>query len=171
MQKLARTSLRIQQQESALKRAQKHIAKKKSKTLARETVEYNRERAGLVKAHKKARREDWQLGPLAPRRDVGEGAEGYGAVGRRMVRGVEMGGEKKGGKEGMMGGRGMMEGGKVDWGIRAGDRVCVTGRGERDEGRIGEVVEVREGMGRVVVRGVNLVWCLTFLIIEEALLT
>ena len=39
--------------------------------------------------------------------------------------------------------------------IRKGDKVCVlTGR---DKGRSGEVVEVRVGEGRAIVRGINMV--------------
>ncbi len=71
---------------------------------------------------------------------MGEGAETYGTVGKKLVEGV-----KKRRPD------------KKDWGIRTGDRVVVTGTWEREKGRIGEVAEVKSEKGEVVVKGLNLV--------------
>ena len=120
------------------------INKKRADKTARQReridlVQLDRDKRSLIRSSRLMRREDRDLGPLAPRRDVGAGAETYGTVGERIVKGVKTVGKGK------------------DYGIREGDRVVVVGAGERDRGRIGEVEEVRNGMGEVVVRGINMV--------------
>jgi len=140
MQKLARTARAISAHRHADQQAKKFAAKKARRKIIAENSEQTRERNSLIRAARVARREDWELGPLAPRRDVGEGAETYGTVGKKLVEGVKQRGVEK-----------------KDWGIRQGDRVVVTGKWERERGRIGEVGEVRSEKGEVVVKGLNLV--------------
>ncbi|KAG6986428.1 GTP-binding protein rhoA [Physcia stellaris] len=59
----------------------------------------------IIKEHKAARREDWLLGPLAPRRDAGAGAATFGTVPQQLLNVPEALERKK-------------------WGIRKGDRVA-----------------------------------------------
>ncbi|KAL9608061.1 MAG: hypothetical protein Q9167_007085 [Letrouitia subvulpina] len=88
----------------------------------------------------KARHEDWELGPLAPRRDIGTKKDTYGAVPFRVIERVDK-----------------PEGSWKDWGIREGDRVVVVGKKERDRGRIGTVREVSQKSETVTVEGINMV--------------
>lgn len=88
----------------------------------------------------KARHEDWALGPVAPRRDVGTQKDTYGAVPFRVIETVDK-----------------PEGTWKDWGIRQGDRVVVVGKKERDRGRIGTVREVSQKSETVTVEGINTV--------------
>ncbi|KAL9067344.1 MAG: hypothetical protein Q9161_006952 [Pseudevernia consocians] len=109
-----------------------------------------------VRAARVARREDWILGPLAPRRDD-PGFGEYGTVEARELKGPGVRGGKGKGKKGM----------RMRWEeslIYEGDRVVVVavgggGQGPegRDVGRIGTVVEVRRELREVVVEDLNMV--------------
>ena len=112
------------------------------------------------------RREDWILGPLAPRRDIGDGQ--YGTVTEQELKGVTKGlatgiltkrahgGVTAAGKQGK-------KGVGMSWAqslICEGDRVGIvsgTGPESRDKGEIGWVTEVRKGTREVVVDGLNMV--------------
>lgn len=93
-----------------------------------------------IHAARIARREDWIMGPLAPRRDVGDMKDTYGTVSIRQLRGVEK-----------------PEGKRKDWCIREGDRVAITGAKQRDRGKIGTVKTVNEKSEECAVQGCNLV--------------
>lgn len=80
------------------------------------------------------------LGPLAPRRDVGESAATYGAIKPQRLRGVLK--AKKDIKK---------------WGIVPGDRVVVIQRGHNEIGKIGTVGEVREGAEECTITDINMV--------------
>ena len=102
-----------------------------------------------IRAQRTARREDWTLGPLAPRRDAGEGKETYGTVGLRELQGAE-------GQKGKRKGEAKKDG-ELIW---VGDRVVVVGeKGPegRERGRIGTVTEVKREQGECVVEEMNLV--------------
>lgn len=86
-----------------------------------------------------ARREDRELGPLAPRRDVGDLKETYGAMDVRRSRSVEKREEDR--TDAQL--------------IVVGDRVVVI-QG-RDKGRIGQVTSVDRKRHEAVVKGVNMV--------------
>lgn len=127
------------------------------------------ERASLLRtrlhAERKARREDWVLGPLAPNRAAGD--EEWGCVNARETEGIKawkgkklrsMGYENRNvykvglGKDEVVG-----EGGNV---VYVGDRVVVVGgRGslERERGKVGRVTEVRKNHGEVIVEDLNMV--------------
>lgn len=139
------------------------------------------ERASILRARiweaRVARREDWILGPLAPRRDTG--TDNYGTMAARELRGVKGGlgvgiltqrasggvtaAGKRGGKKG--------EGVGMSWKeslIYEGDRVAVlSGEGpeSRELGRIGKVRNVRRAEREVLIDDFNLVspirlsWC------------
>ena len=89
---------------------------------------------------RRARREDFLLGPLAPRRDVGDKKDIYGTVGPQRLRGVEK-----------------PEGQYKDWGIVQGDRVVIVQDGHRERGKIGTVREVRKAAEECTIQGLNMV--------------
>ena len=91
-----------------------------------------------IRAARIAQREDWLLGPLAPRRDVGSLKDTYGTVSIRRLRGVYIGR-------------------KHDYCIVEGDRVAVVEQAFRDYGKIGTVRDVREEAMECTVEGLNLV--------------
>lgn len=91
-----------------------------------------------TRAARLTRREDWLLGPLAPKRDVGTTKDTYGALDARRLRGVEK--PKNQGK---------------DWGIVEGDRVVIVLDGHRERGKIGKVREVRKDAEECFVTGLN----------------
>lgn len=84
------------------------------------------------------------MGPLAPRRDVGNSKETYGTVSPKQLGGVVK--EKSQRK---------------DWCIREGDRVVIVASKHRDRGKIGKVKSVREDAEECTVEGLNMV-CLVF---------
>ncbi|KAI9845376.1 MAG: hypothetical protein M1838_001776 [Thelocarpon superellum] len=86
-----------------------------------------------------ARREDRELGPLAPRRDVGELKETYGSMSQRRVRGIEKPREER----------------TRFWNIVVGDRVVLVDG--RDKGKIGEVSAIYGKSEEVMVKGLNMV--------------
>lgn len=91
-----------------------------------------------IRAERLARREDWFMGPLAPRRDVGENKDLYGTVSTRRLQGGDVAEEKK-----------------KDWCLEVNDRVVVIVQGHRDRGKIGQVREIREKAQEAVVTGLN----------------
>ena len=92
-----------------------------------------------IKEERKARREDWLCGPLAPRRDVGEKAGLFGVAGEEIVRAPELPRRLRPKTEAM--------------GIVPGDRVVIVRGAGR--GKIGEVIEVKQDTGTVSVKGVR----------------
>ncbi|KAI9696960.1 MAG: hypothetical protein M1836_004921 [Candelina mexicana] len=92
-----------------------------------------------LKKARQARREDWELGSLAPRRDVGADTETYGALDSRRLRGPE-----KSEKERIK-----------FWNIVVGDRVVII-KGQ-DKGKIGRIAEVNKKSEEVIVEGLNMV--------------
>lgn len=84
------------------------------------------------------RREDWETGALAPRRDVGEHKTTYGAVAMYDFQLPEKDPHKR-----------------PKWmGVSRGDRVVVM-KG-REKGKIGIVTDVNQERGSVTVKGVNM---------------
>ena len=85
-----------------------------------------------------ARREDWELGPLAPARNVGDAKETYGAMEMERVRPVDIAEEKR----------------VKFWNIVENDRVVVIEG--RDKGKIGIVKSLEKKSNMVVVGGLNM---------------
>ena len=139
MQKvLRRTALA---KEQAKRKAAARAGQNKSdeyKLRQQEKISIHRAIKTDIVAARTARREDWFLGPLAPRRDVGNAKELYGTINARRLRGPEK-----------------AEGEWKDWCIVAGDRVVVVEAGHRDRGRIGVVREVRHRAEECIVDKVN----------------
>lgn len=115
-----------------------------------------------------ARREDWFLGPLAPRRDTGDSTYGSmmsdelrgvrGGLGRGVLTRRGLGGVNASGKRGKKG-----EGVGRSWKeslIYVGDRVAIVsgiGPEGRDKGKIGTVEMVWRTEREVLITNLNLV--------------
>ncbi|KAL8939000.1 MAG: hypothetical protein Q9216_003599 [Gyalolechia sp. 2 TL-2023] len=141
MQKLLKRTAQVEKQAARRNRiARSKNASDTRKLLLLQQKLHNKARRELYVSAREAQREDWLLGPLAPRRDVGDKAETYGTVPLRMVESVEK-----------------MDGKWKKWGIREGDRVCVVGAKERDKGKIGVVREVKEKAESCKVQGINMI--------------
>lgn len=97
-----------------------------------------KETSNLIKAARIARREDWLLGPLAPRRDLGSSKDTYGTVSPRVAEGASKSGQGH------------------DYCIAVGDRVVIVGE-FLEKGRIGTVEEVKAKAETCLVKGFNLV--------------
>jgi large subunit ribosomal protein L24 len=96
---------------------------------------------------RKNRREDYELGPLAPRRDVGSQKETYGTVSQWAMTGPKLTWEQR--KE-------MYPDTALRYlNIRVDDRVVLL-QG-RDKGKIGKVLQIDRMKMEVVVEGLNLV--------------
>lgn len=105
-----------------------------------------KERHTLMKTAHLQRKEDWELGPLAPRRDVGNAKDTYGTVPSTQVD-LRPSSEER--EKGIA-----LFGGKY-CSIRSGDRVVVLAG--RDKGKIGKVLDVMPEEGGVKIQGVNMV--------------
>ncbi|MCJ1233965.1 hypothetical protein MMC14_001923 [Varicellaria rhodocarpa] len=137
---IRRTALAERQ---AARRAADKAGKRRSderKIRNNEQVQLNSAIRNDLRAARTARREDWLLGPLAPRRDVGEKKDSYGAIGTRRLQSVDK-----------------ADGDWKDWCIVAGDRVVIVEDGHRDRGKIAAVREIREKAEECVIIGLNLV--------------
>ncbi|KAL9590793.1 MAG: hypothetical protein Q9203_000431 [Teloschistes exilis] len=141
MQKLLKRSAQVHRQVARRQRvAREKNASDTRKLLIQQQSAVIKARREVQVSARRAYKEDWVLGPLAPRRDVGDKAETYGTVPLRSTQTVDK-----------------MDGEWKKWGIRAGDRVCVVGERERDRGKIGVVREIMEKAETCRVVGVNLV--------------
>ncbi|MCJ1245996.1 hypothetical protein MMC30_003200 [Trapelia coarctata] len=139
MQKLLKRTALVKRQ--AARKAADRAGKFESdsrKLRVNEQSQINVSIRGDRRAAQRARHEDWLLGPLAPKRDVGEARDSYGTLSPRRLRGVE---KPKAQAKG--------------WGIVAGDRVVVVQEGHRDRGKIGKVKEVRRDAEECFVQGLN----------------
>lgn len=141
MQKLLKRSAQVHRQVARRQRvAREKNASDTRKLLIQQQSAVIKARREIQVSARRAYKEDWVLGPLAPRRDVGDKAETYGTVPLRSTQTVDK-----------------MEGEWKKWGIRAGDRVCVVGERERDRGKIGVVREIMEKAETCRVVGINMV--------------
>lgn len=135
----------IQRTEAAIRQASRRRARTKDHTAKSESWERNsntqRQRKHhneLIRQARRNRKEDWEAGLLAPRRDVGDKAITYGAVDIYNMQAPDKDPEDR-----------------PKWfHIREADRVVVI-RG-RDKGKIGSVTSVDKEKVAVCVRGMNL---------------
>jgi large subunit ribosomal protein L24 len=147
MQKVIRRTILAEKQavRKLQRRRDKHAADR-AKT-AREQVRFSRlEETKDIKIARKVRREDWDLGPLAPRRDVGDVKDTYGTIHTSRLRGEELDMKKR------------LEvnpsGGRYPT-IVKGDRVVLLEG--HDKGRIGKISEIDFKRQECTVEGLNMV--------------
>ena len=139
MQKVIRATQRAKTQ-SRRKNALKQ-ARKDSELRTSVRTQLNRsakERHSLIQTARIARREDWLLGPLAPRRDLGSAKNTYGAIKPSVAQAVKKYEKIR------------------DYCIAKGDRVVVVGE-YAEKGIIGTVKTVTEKAESCTVEGVNTV--------------
>jgi large subunit ribosomal protein L24 len=139
----------------AERQAARRLARRKDKNLRdwrksnREQVNYvRRDEIGQLKQARLNRREDYELGPLAPRRDVGNWSETYGTINSQRARGQDLPKEKLEEKLKFWGGKKFLN-------LRQGDRVVLLEG--RDKGKIGTVKDVNTRSAEVAVEGLNMV--------------
>lgn len=81
MQKVIQRTKAAQRQASRrLKKGKEHIERGQAFNRREEAQRLRRYNNSLIVDARKARNEDWALGPLAPRRDVGDQADSYGTI-------------------------------------------------------------------------------------------
>ncbi|KAI9882070.1 MAG: hypothetical protein M1823_006191 [Watsoniomyces obsoletus] len=122
----------------ALKRSQKNAADIRLRDRKTQSPLGN-EMADEIRAARRVRREDRSLGPLAPRRDVGELQHTYGTMSPQRLQGFLKPVEKRAEAQPIV----------------AGDRVVLVEG--RDQGRIGRVISVDKKRHECTVQGLNLV--------------
>ncbi|RKF78345.1 putative kow domain-containing protein domain-containing protein [Golovinomyces cichoracearum] len=106
-----------------------------------------RQKKNIILAERKARREDWELGPLAPKRDVGDRKDTYGAVDGQLIRGPKLSKEEAEEKMKDFGGKFLS--------LFKGDRVVLLEG--RDKGKIGKVISIDKERAECTVEGLNLI--------------
>lgn len=148
MQKVIRRTL------FAEKQAARRLAKRKDKSTrewaktAREQTNYVRKQdTAQIKTARLARQEDWELGPLAPKRDVGNSKDTYGTVTSQRTRPQPLDYRKRDEILKSVGGRYLN--------IVKGDRVVLLEG--RDKGKIGKITATDPRRGTCTIEGLNMV--------------
>lgn len=140
MQKVFQRTTYVQKQ--ALRRARKAEDVKKwteKKVRLRERAPAEMAKKQLIKDALRRQQEDWRMGSLAPRRDVGGETLTYGTLDSRIIQG-----------------RDVPKRDRVRyWNLAKGDRVAIlTGP---DKGKIGSIVAIDKEKQNVAVKGLNMV--------------
>ncbi len=137
----------------AERQAARRLAGRKEKTTRMEGRERRRQdqfsrnqELADVKAARITRREDWELGPLAPKRDVGSQKDTYGTIHTNRMRGQELTPKER--KE-------INPEGWKHSNIVVNDRVVLMEG--HDKGKIGKVIELDSKRQEVTVEGLNMV--------------
>ena len=138
----------------AERQAARRLSKRKDK-MQREWAKSNREQINFARKDeitqinkaKQVRREDYELGPLAPRRDVGDAKATYGTILGQRIRGQPLDYRKEEKIMKLFGGKHLN--------IVTGDRVVLIEG--RDKGKIGKVSSVAPKNGELTVEGLNMV--------------
>lgn len=143
----------------AEKQAARKLAKRKEANTRiwakgnREQVNYARKQfTNSIKAERHNRREDYELGPLAPRRDVGDAKETYGTVTGQQMRAEPIDYRKI---EEVLKSVGYCKKWKII-NLVVEDRVVLLEG--RDKGMIGMIQEIDIARGTCSVEGLNMVW-------------
>jgi len=138
MQKVIRRTVLAERQAArrAKVRKSKYDAEKRVLDL-QEAILRRRSVVQTLKDARIARREDWQLGQLAPRRDFGAQRDTYGTTDTRLLRGPELPKSKQ----------------MKVWPIAVGDRVVLMEG--RDKGKIGTVRSTDKARNELTVEGLN----------------
>lgn len=140
---MQRVTQRAAQASKQAKRKAKAVTEKdrmyQRKSNREEKFYYQRNILDEARREREHRREDWMLGPLAPRRDVGKQKSVYGSVPTTRLQFPTIDVERR----------------RRYINIMEGDRVCaITGR---DKGKIGKVTSVDEEKESLTVEGLNIV--------------
>ncbi|KAJ9498377.1 hypothetical protein H2202_006064 [Exophiala xenobiotica] len=167
MQKILRINLLARNQ--ALKATRKKNLKKLKadwREYDRRQIETEKTKREYLKDERKHRREDWIAGPLAPKRNVAEKADTYGAVSALLVQGPEIPkralkgpkgtGSDQVGSEGRETEQKEWEGEGNEGNILAGDRVCVVIGDAGIRGRIGTALDVNLERKQITIEGLNM---------------
>ncbi|PQE26793.1 kow domain-containing domain-containing protein [Rutstroemia sp. NJR-2017a BVV2] len=135
------------------KQAARRLMRRKERTLREKWKTQNEQRLVLEREAdkrfaeaKRAHKENWELGPLAPRRDVGKNKETYGALDSQHIQGPRL---RRAEAEEIL----ELWGGKF-LNIREGDRVVILEG--RDKGKIGPVISIDKKRAEVTVEGMNM---------------
>ena len=139
-----RTRLAQRQIERKLgkQREVQRLASKREKQ--QQWVQAQAAKRGATQAERRARREDWEMGALAPRRTAGADGGVHGALPAVLASGMERRTPATFGTA-------------EDYGIREGDRVVVVDARLRDAGRIGKVISVDTARHECSVERINMV--------------
>jgi large subunit ribosomal protein L24 len=143
MQKVIRRTILAEKQ--VARRHAKHWEKVRRGDLKNKEEQARFHRKDEIEQIKKARqalREDWELGPLAPKRDVGDQKDSWGTINSLRSQGRFLTGKAS-------------EHSRGNATIRSGDRVAIMNG--VDKGKIGRVTKVDIGRGECKVQGMNMV--------------
>ncbi|KAH8821187.1 hypothetical protein F5884DRAFT_77577 [Xylogone sp. PMI_703] len=148
MQKVIRRTL-LAEKQAARRLARKKDAEHRDwlKSRWEQQIYADRETSKMIKQARLNRREDWEMGPLAPKRDVGDAKETYGSINSQLMRGVELTKEEMDEVLKPVGGRYVN--------IVPNDRVVLLEG--RDKGKIGKVLSTDPKRNECTVEGCNLV--------------
>ncbi|KAL3427674.1 KOW domain-containing protein domain-containing protein [Phlyctema vagabunda] len=143
----------IKRTAQAEKHAARRLARRKDKLLRdwtksrREQIQFGRkDETDKIQEARAVRREDYELGPLAPRRDVGDLKETYGTINAQRTRGQPLKGDELDVLK-TVGGRYLN--------IVTGDRVVLLEG--RDKGKIGEITATDAKRNQCTVKGLNVI--------------
>ncbi|KAI9867280.1 MAG: hypothetical protein M1813_009558 [Trichoglossum hirsutum] len=140
MQKvLRRTALAKAQYARKAERRRERLAREARRSRVGEDKEHSRLAYRDIKEARLRRREDWELGPLAPVRNVGDARETYGSMEMKRVRPIDLAEEER----------------IKFWNIVQDDRVVILEG--RDKGKIGVVKSIEKKSNMVTVAGLNMV--------------
>lgn len=138
MQKVLRATDRAKIQAKRKVLAQRQKAGRVDRVLLeQQNFVYQKEVTSDICAARNARKEDWLLGPMSPRRDAGSSTDTYGTVSVRRLNGVNKPGKFR------------------DFCIAEGDRVLIVGKSLRDQGKIGVVKSILFKAEACTVEGLN----------------
>jgi large subunit ribosomal protein L24 len=148
MQKVIRRTILAEKQAARRLRKRKEIQKRERQKTDREQNAFVRsEVMQNLKSRRFERREDWELGPLAPRRDVGNKKDTFGAVSTQQLRGPTLTFPER--KEKLKG----LGGFRLN--LVKGDRVVLLEG--RDKGKIGKITATDTWRAECTVQGLNMV--------------
>lgn len=113
----------------------------KMKANRKERQEADSYKSETIKIARQRRKDEWGLGPLAPKLNVGPDGAEYGAMSMQQFQGTPV-----------------REHQKIKlWPIREDDRVVIVEPGHRDRGKIGKVISRDQESNTLKVEGLNLV--------------
>jgi large subunit ribosomal protein L24 len=148
MQKVIRRTLFAEKQAARrLARRKEITARELAKSRREQNLYARRDETSQIKAARAARKEDWELGPLAPRRDVGTSMKTYGTVGAQRIQRPQLDDGQRDEMLKSVGGRYLN--------ITKGDRVVLLEG--RDKGKIGKIKLIDQSTASCMVEGLNMV--------------